>query len=162
MVSPMTCLCLKYMLLDKGAKTFVFHGAGTNLGRMFLRIAKRKGLEGIAITKTQEEAEALKKDFGLKNVFWHDDSEAFWKAYLEQLESLRPEYFLDCCGSVWSGRLFSCMPKNSHMILLGNVEGADLKIPTKEFYLHNKRIRGFNLITYFAEELDEERRKQLF
>ena len=48
------------------------------------------------------------------------------------------------------------------MILLGNVEGADLKIPSKEFYLHNKRIRGFNLLDYVTEELDDERRKQLF
>ena len=45
------------------------------------------------------------------------------------------------------------------MILLGNVEGADLKISTKEFYMHNKRIRGFNLPDYVSEELDEERRK---
>jgi hypothetical protein len=48
------------------------------------------------------------------------------------------------------------------MILLGNFKGADLKISTKEFYMHNKRIRGFNLIDYFSEELDDERRKNLF
>ena len=113
MVTPMTCLCIKYMLLDKGAKNFVFHGAGTNLGRIFLRIAKRKGLEGIAITKTQEEADSLKKEYDLKNVFCHDDKESFWKPYLEIVESMRPEFFLDCCGSDWSGRLFACMPKNS-------------------------------------------------
>jgi NADPH:quinone reductase-like Zn-dependent oxidoreductase len=101
------------MLLDKGAKNFVFHGAGTNLGRIFLRIAKRKGLEGIAITKTQEEADSLKKEYDLKNVFCHDDKESFWKPYLEIVESMRPEFFLDCCGSDWSGRLFACMPKNS-------------------------------------------------
>jgi NADPH:quinone reductase-like Zn-dependent oxidoreductase len=50
-INPLTCLCIKYMLLDKGAKNFVFHGAGTNLGEMFLRIAKRKGLEPIALCK---------------------------------------------------------------------------------------------------------------
>jgi NADPH:quinone reductase-like Zn-dependent oxidoreductase len=86
LINPMTCLCLKYMLIDKGAKNFVFHGAGTNLGRMFLRIAKSKGLEGIAICKTQEEAERLKKDFDLKNVLLHDDNESFWKSYLSLLE----------------------------------------------------------------------------
>ena len=47
------------------------------------------------------------------------------------------------------------------MILFGNVEGADLKISTKEFFMHNKRIRGFNLPDYVSEELDEERRKVL-
>jgi len=49
LINPLTCLSLKFMLLDKGAKSFVFHGAGSNLGRTFLKIAKRKGLDGIAI-----------------------------------------------------------------------------------------------------------------
>jgi hypothetical protein len=34
----------------------------------------------------EEEAEALKKEFDLKNVFWHDDNDSFWKVYLEKLE----------------------------------------------------------------------------
>lgn len=41
MINPLTALCMKFRLLDEGAKNFVFHGAGTNLGRMFLKIAKR-------------------------------------------------------------------------------------------------------------------------
>jgi hypothetical protein len=74
---------------------------------------------------------------------------------------MNPLYFLDCCGSEWSGRLFSCMPSNSHMILIGNVEGEDMKLNSKEFYMHNKRIRGFNLHSYVQEELEEDRRKHL-
>jgi len=86
MINPLTALCFKYKLLDEGAKNFVFHGAGTNLGRMFLKIAKSKGLEGISITKTEDEANALKKDLGLKNVFWQDNSDSFWKSYLSLIE----------------------------------------------------------------------------
>ncbi len=162
MINPMTALCIKYRLLDEGAKNFVVHGAATNLGRMFLRIAKRQGLEGISITKTEEEANGLRKDLGLKNVFCHDDSDSFWKSYLTVLEEMKPLSLIDLCGSEWSGRLFSCMPPGSHLLLAGNVEGADLKISSKEFYMHNKKIRGFDLESYVRDELDEERRKHLF
>lgn len=147
MINPLTALCIKFRLLDEGAKTFVFHGAGTNLGRMFLKIAKSHGLEGISITKTEDEAIALKKDLGLKNVLCHDNSDSFWKSYSALVEEMKPFCFIDLCGSEWSGKLFSCMPRGSHMLLAGNVEGAELKISTKEFYMHNKEIRGFDLET---------------
>lgn len=48
------------------------------------------------------------------------------------------------------------------MILLGNISNASLKLSTTEFFMHNKRIRGFNMPSYFRHELSEERRKQLF
>jgi len=48
-INPLTALCIKYILLDKGAKSFVFHGADSNLGRMFLKMALRKNLQPIAI-----------------------------------------------------------------------------------------------------------------
>ena len=43
-INPLTALCVKYILLDKGAKSFVFHGANSNLGRMFIKMALRKNL----------------------------------------------------------------------------------------------------------------------
>jgi hypothetical protein len=75
---------------------------------------------------------------------------------------MKPFCFIDLCGSEWSGRLFSCMPRGSHMLLAGNVEGADLKISSTEFVMHNKKIRGFDLESYVRDELDEEGRKHLF
>lgn len=48
------------------------------------------------------------------------------------------------------------------MLLAGNVEGADLKISSKEFYMHNKKIRGFDFESYVMFEVDDERRKHLF
>ena len=47
------------------------------------------------------------------------------------------------------------------MILLGNLSNQCLKLNPTEFFMHNKRIRGFNLTDYVRRELSEERRKQL-
>ena len=98
----------------------------------------------------------------MKNVLCHDDSDSFWKSYLSLVDEMKPSCFIDLCGSEWSGRLFSCMPRGSHMLLAGNVEGADLKISSTEFVMHNKKIRGFDLESYVRDELDEEGRKHLF
>ena len=43
-INPLTALCVKYILLDKGAKSFIFHGANSSLGRMFIKMALRKNL----------------------------------------------------------------------------------------------------------------------
>jgi len=48
------------------------------------------------------------------------------------------------------------------MILLGNLSNADLKICTSDFFMSNKRIRGFNLVYYLRDEVSEERRRQIY
>lgn len=53
------------------------------------------------------------------------------------------------------------MPASSEMILLGNLSNKNLNLNATEFFMHNKRIRGFNLTDYVRCELSEERRKQL-
>ena len=45
---------------------------------------------------------------------------------------------------------------------MGNLAGADLKLCTTEFFMHNKRIRGFNLENYVAKELSDENRRHYF
>jgi NADPH:quinone reductase len=52
-INPLTALCVKYILLDKGAKSFVFHGASSNIGRMLLKMALRKNLQPIAIVQDE-------------------------------------------------------------------------------------------------------------
>jgi NADPH:quinone reductase-like Zn-dependent oxidoreductase len=161
-INPLTALCVKYILLDKGAKSFVFHGAASNLGRMFLKMALRKNLQPIAIVQDEKEMNDLKKEIGLDNVFWHDNSEDFWKRFSSVLEDLKPKFLVDVCGSDWSGLLFERMPAYSVMILLGDLANQKLRLNTTEFFMHNKLIRGFNLEHYVREELTEERRKFFF
>ena len=104
----------------------------------------------------------VKKEVGLDNVLWHDDSEDFWKRFTTLCDDLKPKFLVDVCGSEWSGLLFERMPAFSVMILLGDLANQKLRLNTTEFYMHNKLIRGFNLDHYFREELTEERRKFFF
>jgi len=161
-INPLTALCVKYILLDKGAKSFVFHGANSNLGRMFMKMAQRKNLQPIAIVQNEDEMNSMKKELGLKNVLWHDNSEDFWNRFSSLVDDLKPRFLIDVCGSDWSGLLFERMPPYSVMILLGDLANKKLSINATEFFMHNKLIRGFNMEHYWREELAEDRRKHFY
>lgn len=81
--------------------------------------------------------------------------------YLKAIEEEKPMFLIDLVGSEKSGTLFEQMPANSEMIVLGNISNASLKLSTTEFFMHNKRIRGFNVISYIRDEMKDERRRDL-
>jgi len=52
------------------------------------------------------------------------------------------------------------MPSKSEMILVGNLASQDMKLCTTEFFMHNKKICGFNLERYLIEEINDDRRNE--
>jgi len=104
-INPLTAISIKYMLLDRKAKSFVFLGANSTLGRIFIKIAMRKGLEPIAIVQNADEVKLLKKDLGLNFVLSCED-----KDFLDQLRDLvtknKTEFMIDAVGSEKSACIF--------------------------------------------------------
>ena len=52
------------------------------------------------------------------------------------------------------------MPANSELIVVGNLSNASLKLSTTEFFMHNKRVRGFNFEQHMGQ-LEAETRREL-
>lgn len=50
-INPLTALSIKFMLFDKGAKSFIFLGGNSTLGRILMKCAKWKGMEPIAVVR---------------------------------------------------------------------------------------------------------------
>ena len=170
-INPLTALCVKYMLLDRNVKQFVFMGANSTLGHIFLKIALRKGLRPLAIVQTAAEADELRADVTKleESMILRSDAHDFCDRFENLIcsskgdkEGFNPSFLIDAVGSELSGCLFEKMRPGSEMILLGNLSNACLKLSTTEFFMHNKRLRGFNLQSYFRDELSADRRKQLF
>jgi NADPH:quinone reductase-like Zn-dependent oxidoreductase len=153
--NPLAALCLKYMLLDRNIKSFVVFGASSTLGTMLMRIALRKNLSPIAVVQDEEEIKRLRACLGDKVPMAKVD-EAF-----ELIEKEKPLVLIDLVGSERSGSLFERMPANSEMIVVGNLSNERLKLSTTEFFMHNKRLRGFNFERFLTEEVSEERRREL-
>lgn len=48
-INPLTSLCLKDILIKKGAKSVVYLGADSFLGRTFIRLARDSDIDVIAV-----------------------------------------------------------------------------------------------------------------
>lgn len=83
----------------------------------------------------------------------------FWDELKDVISSVKPLFLIDAVGNECSGKCFELMPPNSEMILLGSLANENLKICTTELFMHNKRIRGFNLERYIEDEVTDDRRK---
>lgn len=121
-INPLTALCLKYMMLDKGVDSFIFFGANSTLGHILMKIAIRKGLKPIGIVQDKKQLQELKKALNIdeSSLLACDDSE-FDKRFKSILSNFKSHYLIDAVGSDYSGLLFERMPASSEMILLGNL-----------------------------------------
>jgi hypothetical protein len=71
-INPLTALCLREMILDRGFKSCAFFGANSSLGRMFLQLCSMINIECLAIVKDQSEVDLIKKDVKINNVLSMD------------------------------------------------------------------------------------------
>ena len=152
--TPLAALCLKYLLLDLKAHTFLVSGAASTLGRMLLKVALRKNLRPIALVYSEKEASALAKEFGQVPVVLAADKERLAKVIAEE----RPMHLVALAGS--EAGVFEAMPPGAEMVVAGNMANASLSLATTELYMHAKRIQGFNFERHIAS-MDKERRREL-
>lgn len=156
--NPLAALCLKYMLLERKAQSFIVFGAASALGRMLIKVALRKNLRPIAVVQDERELSCLEKDFDKSKLplILLSDKERLSTL----LNDLKPLYLLDLVGSEASGSLFEQMAANSELLVVGNLSNASLKLSTTEFFMHNKGVRGFNF-EHHMNQLEPQRRKEL-
>ena len=100
----------------------------------------------------------LRSDLKCEHILDYESAD-FEKNFCKFIEEFKPRFLVDAVGGEMSGRIFEKMPMCSEMILLGNLSNESLKLNATEFFMHSKRIRGFNLEDYFYRELPEDRRK---
>jgi hypothetical protein len=65
-------------------------------------------------------------------------------------------------GGDMPGRILDRLPIKSDMIIIGNLAEQDLKLSCSNFYFDSKRIRGFFLLRFLREELDDDTRHKFF
>lgn len=109
-INPLTALCVKYMLLDRNVKQFVFIGANSTLGHIFLKIAIRKGLQPLAIVQNEAELKELRKNVTKleENMVLRSDQEDFCDRFCSMISqkeegAFRPSFLIDAVGSELSG-----------------------------------------------------------
>jgi NADPH:quinone reductase-like Zn-dependent oxidoreductase len=67
-INPLTALGQLEILESRPSKWFVADAAASSLNKMLIKLVREKGYEAICIVRREEQAEILKKEYGVKHV----------------------------------------------------------------------------------------------
>lgn len=153
--NPMTSLGFIDVLKSHKAKSVVQNGASTALGKQFIRLCSKEGIELINIVRKESAIEELKL-IGGKNFV--NSSEEGWEAKLTELaEKFEAKYVFECVGGDMVSKILTAMPIGSTMFHYGNLEGKyPTNIPSGEFIFKKKTLTGFWTVDWLKTKKIEE------
>ena len=106
--------------MGRNLNSVIFLGASSSLGKMFINLAKDRGIECLAIVRGKENLQMMKDEFKMKMVLNLEES-SFKNQFCEMREKMMPMLMIDAIGGDLAGNLFSMMPQKSEMISVGNL-----------------------------------------
>jgi NADPH2:quinone reductase len=145
-INPLTALGMFDTIKKKKNRAVVQTGAASSVGKMFIRLCQREGIETINIVKDDDEVNALKK-MNAPNII---KTEKDWEKQLEftciQLKALS---CFDCLGGDMTGKLLNCLPIGGILYNFGNLQEKDLAtIHPSELIFKDKTIMGWWLVRW--------------
>ena len=143
-VNPLTAMALMEHAKTHKAKTVIVNAAASSLGRMFNRLLPPEGIEIINIVRKEEQVELLRKE-GANFILNSTDPE-FEDKLKDMAVKMHAEVAFDAIGGEMTGKMLTCMPKNSTVYVYGALDGANVKnIQVKNFIYKNAKVTGFFL-----------------
>lgn len=154
-VNPITVLGFIDVLKKQNAKSVVQNGASTLLGKQFIRVCNKEGIEVINIVRRENSVEDLKKIGGKHFII---SSEEGWEKKLTKLaESLNAKHVIECVGGENLTKILVSMPNGTTIYHYGNLEGKyPTDLPSGEFIFKQKTLTGFWLSNWIKEISQEE------
>ena len=139
------------VLAERGNHKAVIHTAGSSaLGRMLIRLLKKKGIKSINIVRRDDYTEELKRegaDYILNSTA--PDFDAKLKEIATKEEATMA---VDAISGDLTSKVMNAQPPNSTVYVYGGLskEGKVNNIPIGDLF-QGKKVTGFTLYTYFAE-----------
>lgn len=145
-VNPMTALAF-FEIIQKGRHdAFVNTAAASQLGRMLIRLATRKGIPIINVVRRKEQSTLL-HSLGAEHVLISSDSD-FDKSLKELTHSLNATLILDAISGEFTQRMIDASPSGSLILLYSNLSRRPAKINPNSLWHFNRRVEGFHLSTW--------------
>jgi NADPH:quinone reductase len=140
-----------HLLLDMAVEgqAVVQTAAASVLGKMIIRLAKRRGIEIINIVRREEQVHDLVA-LGAQHVLNSGDPD--FDAQLRGLcHTLKAHLAFDAVGGVLSGQVLRAMPNASRMIVYGALSGQPCAIYPDDLVFRKKRVDGFWLVDWLTD-----------
>lgn len=149
-VNPITAMALIERVKASGSKAFVNTAAAGALGKMIVKLAKNEGLVAINIVHRPGLVDVL-KSHGVEHVL--DSSQESFPEDLRKLcNSQNPKIILDAVGGNFSDVLLEAAPENSTLVAYASLEKDLLHINPAPIIRFGKKIEGFHLAHWVAQQ----------
>ncbi|PUB11103.1 NADPH:quinone reductase-like Zn-dependent oxidoreductase [Yoonia sediminilitoris] len=154
-INPISAAVMCEIARESGAKSFVATGAGSQLVKFLIPLAREKGCPCIAIVRRPALAQQL-KDLGALEVLVSEDAE-FAERFRSVSLRYKPRVLLDAIADQVSSDIFFAMPNHSIWVIYGRLA---ISLPVlndpEQFIVANKQIKGFWLTSWFLNTAPEE------
>jgi len=149
-INPMTALAF-FEIIKKGKyAAFVNTAAASQLGRMLLRMAQKKGIPLINIVRRAEQANLL-YSLGAEYVLVSTD-ENFDQQLRDLTHRLNANLILDAISGEFTQRLIDASPNESLLLLYSNFSRSPAQVNPNSLWYFNRRVEGFHLSTWTKKQ----------
>ncbi len=136
-----------------GSTAFVQTAAASALGKMAIRLAKKKNLQVINIVRKEEQVETLKKEGA--EIILNSESPNFDKEFYKISKKTNANFLLDAVGGEIASKLFLLLPNKSKILSYGNLSEKNFEVSPGLLIFQDKKVEGFWL-TYWLMKLNRE------
>ena len=149
-VNPMTALAF-FEIIEKGRHAaFVNTAAASQLGRMLVRMANKKGIPLINIVRRKEQSDLL-RSLGAEHVLVSTEAD-FDQQLKELAQRLNATLFLEAISGAFTQRLIDASPKGSLILLYSNLSQSPAQINPNSLWYFDRRVEGFILSTWAPKQ----------
>jgi len=149
-VNPMTALAFFDIIKKDRHAAFVNTAAASQLGRMLVRMARKKDIPLINIVRRKEQADLL-RSLGAEYVLVSTDAD-FDEALKDLAQRLHATLILDAISGAFTQRLIDASPVGSVIMLYSNLSQEPAKVNPNSLWYDDRRVEGFLLPTWIAKQ----------
>ena len=146
MINPTTAWALLALAAPSSPRAIVQTAAGSSLGRMIARLARRRGVAVVQVVRRPAAAEVLRAA-GEEHVL---DSSApdFESALAARTAALGAHVALDAVGGAMTSCLVRALPAASRVVVYGALAGDAAPVSALDLIFGDKSIEGFWLASW--------------
>jgi NADPH:quinone reductase len=143
LVNPMTVMAFIRIAGEGKHHAMINNAAASSLGRMLIRLTKKRGIPLINIVRREEQADAL-KEMGARYVL--NSSDKSFAAELKQTAAeLDATLIMDAVAGSQSSVLLDAAPRGSTLIAYARLSGNAISIDPGTLLKEDKKVIGFQL-----------------
>lgn len=150
LVNPMTAMSLMDIAKQGKHQAVVNNAAGSALGKMLIRLAKRFEIPLINVVRREEQVQELQQ-LGAHCVL-NSSLPNFDQTLKDLAHELNATLFLDAVGGTATSSFIQAAPKGSTILLYANLSEEPFLVEPRRILQENKTISGFSLGNYTAQK----------